>query len=270
MEIDLSQAAPRVRTLEEGQVLIDELWVVSRRLLQQVDSLAKQVELQARQIESQANLIETQRRQLDEQARRIEMLEEKLNSNSRNSSRPPSSDRGKGSPAKPRSGRKAGAQPGHEGKGRVLYEDTDITERRDCYPAPYCACGGMVGSWQLSRRHQVVDLPQIKPLVTEYRLHAGRCERCGKCHEAVLPAGASARLTGPRLLALMGTFTGGYRLSKRQVQGLLQDVFNIEVSVGTISQSEESLSAMLAPTVEQAHAYIRESASGCGSPLPDW
>jgi transposase len=118
----------------------------------------------------------------------------------------------------------------------------------------------MVNSWRLSRRPQVVELPQIKPLVTEYRLHAGRCERCGKYHETALPAGVRARLTGPRLLALMGTLTGGYRLSKRQVQGLLQDVFNIEVSVGTISQSEESLSAMLAPTVEQAHAYVRQSA----------
>ena len=71
MEIDLSQAPPRVRNLEEAQALIDALWALARSLQQQV--------------ESQAKLIEAQ-------ARRIEILEEKLNTNSHKSSRPPSSD----------------------------------------------------------------------------------------------------------------------------------------------------------------------------------
>jgi transposase len=57
----------------------------------------------------------------------------------------------------------------------------------------------------------------------------------------------------------MGTLTGGYRLSKRLVQGLLQDVFQIDLSVGAISQSEELLSAALAPSVEQAHEYIQQA-----------
>lgn len=245
MEFDLSQPAPRVHTLEEAQALIDALWALARSLQQQVESQAKQ--------------IETQRKQIEAQARRIELLEEKLNTHSRNSSRPPSSDQGKSPSPKPRNGRKPGAQHGHEGKARVLYEDADITQRRDCYPEPRCPCGGIVGEWQLSKRHQVVDLPRIKPLVMEYRLHAGRCECCGKHHEAPLPAGVSGRMTGPRLLALMGTLTGGYRLSKRQVQSLLQDVFGIEVSVGTLSQSEAQLSEMLAPAAEQAHAYVRQS-----------
>jgi transposase len=240
MEIDLSPPPPRVSSLEEAQALIEALWMLARSLQQQVEAQSKQ---------------------LDAQARRIELLEEKLGINSRNSSCPPSSDRGKSPPPpKPRSGRKAGAQRGHEGKGHVLYEEADITERHDCYPERRCACGGMIEPCQLSRRHQVVDLPPIKPQVTEYRLYAGHCTCCGKHHEARLPARTSSRLTGPRLLALMGTLTGGYRLSKRQVQGLLQDVFRIEVSVGTISQSEVQLSAMLAPTVEQAHAYVRQSA----------
>lgn len=239
MEIDLSKPPPRVSSLEEAQALIDALWVLARSLQQQVDSQAKQIKAQAD---------------------RIEVLEEKLGINSRNSSRPPSSDRGKSPLQKARSGRKPGAQNGHAGKARVLYEGADITETRDCYPESHCACGGLVGEWQLSKRHQTVDLPPIKPLVTEYRLHAGCCEQCGKRHEATLPAGASGRMTGPRLLALIGTLTGGYRLSKRQVQGLLQDVFDIDISVGTISQSEAQLDEMLAPAVAQAHAYVKQSA----------
>jgi transposase len=66
-------------------------------------------------------------------------------------------------------------------------------------------------------------------------------------------------LAGPRLLALIGTLTGAYRLSKRLAQGLLQDVFQIELSVGAISQSEELLSAALEPSVRQAHAYLQQA-----------
>lgn len=226
MEIDLTKAPPRMRTLEEAQALIDVLWKL-----------------------------------LGEQARRIEALEEKVNSNSRNSSMPPSTDRGKGKSAKPRgaSGRKAGGQPGHAGKGRELLAQEHVTQFQDCYPSKDCDCGGEVRTSGLSWRHQVIDVPDIKPLVTQYRLHAGVCRGCGKRHEAKLPAGVSPRLAGPRLLALMGTLTGGYRLSKRLVQGLLQDVFQIDVSLGTISQSEAILSAALAPITQEAHAYIKQA-----------
>jgi len=107
------------------------------------------------------------------------------------------------------------------------------------------------------RRHQTLDIPEIKAQVTEYRLYAGRCQGCGKVHEAALPEGVSNRLTGPRLLGLIGTLTGGYRLSKRLVQSLLQDLYGIELSVGTISQSEAILSTALEPIVAQAHDYIQ-------------
>lgn len=65
------------------------------------------------------------------------------------------------------------------------------------------------------------------PPVWEYRLYAGVCGNCGHCHEAVLPLGVSPRVAGPRLLATIGALSGGYRLSKRLVQSLLQGLFGI-------------------------------------------
>jgi transposase len=85
---------------------------------------------------------------------------------------------------------------------------------------------------------------------------------CGSkrgCHEASLPLGVSARMTGPRLLATIGALTGGYHLSKRLVQSLLQDLFGIELSVGAISESEAVLAAALAPAVQQAHDHVRQA-----------
>jgi transposase len=254
MRIDLQQPPPQVRTLDEAQALIDELWLLLR-------ALAFQNEEQAKLIQRQGEVIEAQAKCIEEQAKRIDALEEKLRTNSRNSSKPPSTDQGKGKPSRrdTGSGRKAGGQPGHEGKARELLPEEEVNYTHHCHPEPRCPCGGTVRTSRLSRRHQVVDLPAIRPVVTEYRLYAGTCEACGRHHEAALPAAASPRLTGPRLLALIGTLTGGYRLSKRLVQGLLADVFRIELSVGAISESEELLGAALEPVVQEAHEYVKHA-----------
>lgn len=233
MQIDLTQPAPRVSNLDDAQLLIEALWRLAREQAEEIAQLKH----------------------------RILVLEEKLGTNSRNSSRPPSSDQNPSQPAKPRaaSSRKAGGQPGHAGCSRTLLPPEQVTQTHDCHPEPVCACGGVVRISGLAWRHQVIDLPAVTPQVTEYRLYAGVCGGCGRCHEAALPPGVSPRVAGPRLLAAIGALTGGYRLSKRLVQGLLQDMFGIELSVGAISQSEAVLAAALAPAVQQAHAHVREA-----------
>src|SRR5436190_23527348 len=141
MELDFTQPAPRAKTLEEAQEIIDLLWSM-----------------------------------LGELSKRIEELEERLRTNSKNSSKPPSSDRNggkkEGKRKKGKDKRKAGGQPGHEGKGRELLppEETDHIEM--CYPER-CECGGHVERGGVYHRHQVYELPEVKPVVTEYRLFEG-------------------------------------------------------------------------------------------------
>lgn len=232
MPADQVPMIPQATTLEEAQALINDLWL---------------------------KLIEKSKR-MEEMAKRIVELEEKLNTNSRNSSKPPSTEIHKETNKKSAgSGKKAGGQPGHQGKGRALFTEDQITHTQSCYPPKQCDCGSEVRATRLSWRHQTIDIPEIKPRITEYRLYAGACQGCGKQHEASLPAGVSAKLIGPRLLALIGTLTGGYRLSKRLVQGLLQDVFRIDVSVGVISESEEIVSTALEAIVQEAHEHIRQA-----------
>lgn len=225
------EPTPQVATLEEARRLIHVLW---RKLAEQ----SKQIEAQAKQIKA---------------------LEERLNTNSRNSSKPPSTDPRFGK-KKTGSGKKAGGQPGHVGHGRPLFSEAQVDQTHLLYPERQCACGGKVRTTRLHHRHQTIEIPQIKPQITEYRLFAGACQVCGKHHEAVLPADVSGKLVGLRLLALIGTLTGGYRLSKRLVQGLLQDLFGIDLSVGLISQSEERISAALEAIVQEAHAHIQQAA----------
>ena len=225
-----SESTPQVATLEEARELIHVLWL---KLAEQ----SKQIEAQAAQIKA---------------------LEEKLNTNSRNSSKPPSTDL-KAGKKKSGSGKKAGGQPGHVGRGRTFFSEEQVDQTHLLYPPRQCECGGKVRTTRLHRRHQTMDIAPIKPQITEYRLFAGACQVCGKQHEAVLPADVSGKLVGPRLLALIGTLTGGYRLSKRLVQSLLQDLFRIDLSVGLISQSEERISAVLKTIVQEAHTHVQQA-----------
>ena len=225
MKIDFQQPPPQVRTLEEAQTLINELWWMVRELSQ-----------------------------------RVEVLEEKLRTNSHNSSQPPSTDPHRPPAPKSPTGRKRGAQPGHPGKARVLLPPEAVTHAQDCKPGPCPACGGVVKISGLRARHQVIDLPPIAPVVTEYRLFAGTCRTCGGPCEASLPPGVSARVTGARLLAAIGTLTGAYHLSKRQAQGLLIDLFGIELSLGAISEGEAEIGNALQGITAEAHAHVQRAA----------
>lgn len=107
-------------------------------------------------------------------------------------------------------------------------------------------------------RQQQVELPPIKPEVTEYRLHSGYCARCGRWTCASLPAGVADSAFGPHLSVVMALLTGRYRLSKRLAQDLMETVLGIELSLGSVSNVEQRVSAALAQPVEEAKAFVRE------------
>jgi transposase len=239
MTFNFSKSAPKAKTLEEAQGVIDALWGM-------VIAQGAQIEEQAKQIASLSA--------------KVKELEEKLSTNSKNSSKPPSTDLGSSPPKKQTgSGRKAGGQPGREGKAREWIPEAGVDEIVPCYPASECECGGEVKASESYTPHQTIELPPIRFIVNEYRCHSGICQGCGKRHDAMLPSGVGYGFLGARTLALVGTLTGGYRLSKRLVQSLLHDLFGQEISVGTISQAEETVSEALKPITEAAHEHVKQA-----------
>lgn len=231
MKFDFSQPAPQAQTLEEAQQLINTLWSCV-------------AELQAK----------------------VADLEEKLNTNSKNSSKAPSTDLFKAKKQKIKqhgAGKskalKQGAQPGHTGKGRKLMPPESVDHTLICLPETTCDCGGRVAANpNKMKRHQQFELPVIKPIVTEYQLVYGRCCDCGKTHCAPLPHGVSNTLLGVRAMATAAIFTGDYRLSKSSTQQLFADVFALPVSLGTISNAEKIVSAALQQPVEELKVYIQQ------------
>src|SRR5437588_5580687 len=86
------------------------------------------------------------------------------------------------------------------------------------------------------------------------------CPACGQRTRANLPAGVPRRPFGPRLTAVIALLSGRYRLSRREVQQLVQDLWQVRVSLGAVVRQEQVQSAALAPVVEEARAAIQQAA----------
>lgn len=167
-------------------------------------------------------------------------------------------------PAKPRGARrKRGGQPCHAGSTRKLVPLEQVDLVVPLKPDTCAGCGeALSGESDDPSRHQVVEIPRPEYSVTEYQRHSLRCE-CGRVTAADLPAGVPRGPTalGPRLQAFVALLSGGCRLSKRKVRGLLQDAFGLEISLGSVSNSERAVSAALARPVEEAHAFAQRQAA---------
>jgi transposase len=193
--------------------------------------------------------------------KRIAELEARLNLNSTNSSKPPSSDppavKFKRRPPAPPSGRKRGGQPGHKRHTRALVSPDQLREIFEVKPMQCRGCGtSLQGEDPDPLRHQVAEIPPVRPDVDEYRLHGLTCSFCGITTRAELPAGVPAGPFGPRLRAILAMFAGSYRLAKRPIQQLASDLFGLDVSLGMISKLERRAAETLAPVVAEVAAAI--------------
>ena len=124
---------------------------------------------------------------------------------------------------------------------------------------PHCQAP-LSGDDRKPYRHQVIEIPPLQPVVTEYPWHQLACPACGEKTRAPWPAGVPSGTYGPRVQATVALYTGAYRLSKRTTQQVMDEVFGVPIRVGTISQLERATTAAVATPVEEARAYVHEQA----------
>src|SRR5437764_11418783 len=86
-----------------------------------------------------------------------------------------------------------------------------------------------------------------------------RCPACGKRTRADLPPGVPRRPFGVRLTAVIALLSGRYRLSRREVEQLLQDLWQVRVSLGAVVRQEQAQSAALAPVVAEARTAVQQA-----------
>jgi len=201
--------------------------------------------------------LEEENERLREENRR---LEERLGLNSSNSSKPPSAD-APGTPRQPKkpTGRRPGGQPGHQKHERALLPPEQVRHVVELVPEECRGCKRRLkGRDSTPRRHQVVEVPPLSALVTEYRSHALPCPDCGEVTRGEVPVHARSAF-GDRLTALASLMVGKYRLSKRLVKDALSDMLGVELSLGSVSNLEGEMADALAPATAEALAYVQAS-----------
>jgi transposase len=182
---------------------------------------------------------------------RVSELQGRLAQNSRNSSKPPSSD-GLNKP-KPKSLRQAGQRPtgGQQGHQGHTLEQVAHPDRIETHaPATHCeVCGRPLGEAATAEIRQVFDLPPLHCEVTEHRVLEARCV-CGKVHRGAFPAAVAAPVQyGPRAKAAVVHLTHRHMLPVARTGALLGDLFGLPMSDATVLAIQDEARERLAPTV---------------------
>lgn len=215
-------------------------------------------------IQHQAEQLELLKAQNAKLEARIEKLEHRLNKNSSNSSKPPSSD-GLKKP-KPKSRREKGKRPsggqaGHPGDTlkRVALPDEVIVHRLTA--CPHCEhdlsqtpVAGVV-------KRQVFDMPPIRLLVYEHQAHVKVCPGCGKRSRAVFPTGVNTPTQyGVNVLAQAAYLNSYHLIPVARVREWFVDCVGQAVSEGTIERAVTQLAAAVAPALDVIYQGLTQAA----------
>jgi len=199
-------------------------------------------------------------------AEQVAELTRLLNRNSSNSHKPPSSDgvgkRKSTRKPKKRSGRKRGGQPGHKGSKRQMLPVESVDDVVDLFPevCELCLESPPKIISNSPYRHQVVDLLEKNGgrHITEYRCHVVVCQ-CGAHVPAPLKQAPHCAF-GPRLSAVVCLLSGAYQMSRRQVRVALKELYDIEMSLGSVSNIEGRMSDALKSASDEAMTHVENSA----------
>jgi hypothetical protein len=139
-----------------------------------------------------------------QQAARIAELERRLNKNSNNSSKPPSSD-GLSKPPRTISLRengknKSGGQKGHKGETLKQTESPDIIKKHVLVICPDCKHSLIQSPVLGIIKRQVFDIPVPKIEVTEHQAEIKYCEYCNKTMMAAFPSDVRAPVQYGKLI----------------------------------------------------------------------
>ena len=204
--------------------------------------------------------LETENKHLRE---RVHELEKQLAKNSRNSSKPPSSD-GFKKPA-PKSlrkngQRKSGGQPGHAGH---TLKRVDKPDHIEVHRVKACACCGRSLADQPAEeveKRQVQDLPPLRLIVTEHQAETKTC-RCGHLNKATFPEGINAPAQYGEGIKATAVYLKTYQhLPYGRTCELLGDLFGCPMSEGTLANIIAQSHELAADPVETIQELIEHAA----------
>ena len=230
----------------EGQIL--EL----RHELYQLKGILGKKDLEIGQLKAEITKLLKENKELGSN---LIKLEDKLNINSGNSGLPTSKEIYRiERKSRIRSGLKGGGQAGQKPRSYEFKVPDQIVEVKP--EEKSCKCGGKLIPLVDYKSYQKIEIPPVKPVVTEYRLHSSSCIVCQKKYRAKLD---NYKLLGKNSESIIATLGGFFNNSKREIQSILSQIFNLDISLGLISASEGRVSVKLEDKYNELMARAQNS-----------
>ncbi len=197
-------------------------------------------------------------RALEEIARlheKVSKLEEQVKRNSKNSSKPPSTDPKSNTPDTD----KKSPRNSRAGKARSPFSPDKIDKHVQCTQESCPHCGS--SKIQLNGHSEILqqaELPEIKAIITEYRLQKYHCKECRRNSTACLPQGIPDSAFGPKLMGLLTTLTGVLHVAKREAIQLIKDLYDVDMGIGSVPNVEERVATALNPVYDRIHKFVMQ------------
>jgi transposase len=204
-------------------------------------------------------LLENQ--QLRELVAQLQKRIEELERSAKRQAAPFSKNQPKDKPKKP--GRKKGKQHGDHGH-RESPKPEQIDETLDAPLPDHCpGCGGDVVEDALDQQFQT-EIPR-KPIVREFKIHCGHCQKCGKHLRGRHPlqtsdaTGAAQSQLGSDAQAAIVYLNKRAGMSHGKIADTFDKFFGISITRGACAQTVLRAGKILQPVYEQIQERIKNS-----------
>jgi transposase len=195
---------------------------------------------------------------------RIKVLEARLNKNSNNSSKPPSSDGynkpNKKNNSRKKSEKKPGGQKGHKGSTLNFSENPD--EIIQHYPEQCNNCPKLKfckQNFKIEKR-QVKDIVKPEMKTTEYQIFSGQCPHSGSSINGFFPKDVNSPVSYGPLIQTFVVLAKDYQfVPYERTCEFLHDVFGIKISQGTIANIEKRVAGNLTDYYDNLKNYAKQS-----------
>jgi transposase len=188
--------------------------------------------------------IESLESQVKELSERLQALEARLNQNSQNSSKPPSTDfsfkeRPNPKSRRKKSDKKPGGQEGHSGKTLDMVNSPDEVIEHSLRYCEECGCTLENIEVEAYERRQIFDIPPVSLIVKEHKSQIKTCPQCGKLNKAVFPEKVKYPVQyGPNIL-VSAIYCKNYQfIPYDRICEFFNDVMGIKICSATIIKAE--------------------------------
>lgn len=243
----------QMMTRQEAEAIYDASKETVVRMLLTMDAHIHSLEQQVQDITTRLDLSD----------KRVRHLEEQLAKNSRNSSKPPSTD-GFKKPApkslRKKGNRKSGGQPGHTGHTLKRVEKPDHTEVHRVRQCECCRRSLTDQPPDSIEKRQVHDLPLVlRLIVTEHQTEIKICS-CGHLNKVAFPEGVNAPVQyGPGVKAAAVYLKNYQFLPFERTCELLDDLFGCGISEGALANILTSCAGRLKNPLLSIKEHIEQA-----------